>query len=673
AGSGELVVGENTDAAATEAAKTWFSSYFDCLTALTAYTSRPLIVNAEEILAEVEASYRNEYSDALATLTASYAEVQDKIDKMTSVRFICRDTRTGAVYSNVGANSVTPDALGELRRGSELDLDVDAAGASVRIGTDDLSGEYARTAFQSLGAELYLTVAPSYISSDPYSNYFYCYELCSRNLTLWCVILAVSVVLFLADGALLCSSAGVVDGSGVRPLPSDKIYKDIQFVFTAAACVAIYMVYSGVSKLEFFGRFSGASGGVQAYCVGLGICFTLSSLFVLRFACSMTRSIRLGGDYLKTLVGVAARKLAAVARDFCRGVAESLDLRDRTIKVRFALWVTVKLICDLVLTGVTAVFFANSQKVPGCICAAALVIENIVSASFAYNAVDSVQRLARVAREMKMGEFKSDPSFSDVSPALREFSDDLMNAREGLRTALDTAVRGERLKSELITNVSHDLKTPLTSVISYADLLKRRDIGDETARGYIDIIGEKAQRIKTLIENLTEVSKISSGNVELDIVKLDLNELAIQFLYEYEDEFESIGLSLRLAEREEPLIVDADSRQTARIIENLISNVRKYAMTGTRVYTGVEERGGFGCFYVKNVCREEQTVSAENLTERFVMGDNSRTGGESSGLGLSIVKNLCELQNGRFEVSIDGDVFTAEVLLPRSREDQDAV
>nr|MCR5041669.1 hypothetical protein [Clostridia bacterium] len=185
AGSGELVVGENTDAAATEAAKTWFSSYFDCLTALTAYTSRPLIVNAEEILAEVEASYRNEYSDALATLTASYAEVQDKIDEMTSVRFICRDTRTGAVYSNVGANSVTPDALGELRRGSELDLDVDAAGASVRIGTDDLSGEYARTAFQSLGAELYLTVAPSYISADPYSNYFYCYELCSRNLTLW--------------------------------------------------------------------------------------------------------------------------------------------------------------------------------------------------------------------------------------------------------------------------------------------------------------------------------------------------------------------------------------------------------------------------------------------------------------------------------------------------------
>ena len=219
------------------------------------------------------------------------------------------------------------------------------------------------------------------------------------------------------------------------------------------------------------------------------------------------------------------------------------------------------------------------------------------------------------------------------------------------------------MKTALITNVSHDLKTPLTSIITYSDLLSKRELGDGEAEKYVGVINEKAIRLKRLIEDLVEASKASTGNIKINTINLNLCEIAMQAVGENTDELEKRQLEAVVTCPEEGVTVFADSRQTWRIIENLLSNVKKYAMQGTRVYIDVRRQDGFGVIEIKNVSALPLNIPARELTQRFVRGDAARTT-EGSGLGLSIARSLCELQGGRFEISIDGDLFKVCVALP---------
>lgn len=233
-----------------------------------------------------------------------------------------------------------------------------------------------------------------------------------------------------------------------------------------------------------------------------------------------------------------------------------------------------------------------------------------------------------------------------------------------LQKAVIKAVKDERTKTELITNVSHDLKTPLTSVINYIDLLKQCDIRDEKAVEYMGVIDEKSIKLKRLIEDLIEASKVSSGNVAINKTKLNLNELATQAIVEENSELEKHGLSLIFNEPEQKVIVTADGTKIYRVIENLLSNVCKYSAPHSRVYASVYSQGGYGYFEIKNISSEPLNISAEELTERFVRGDASRNR-DGNGLGLSIAKDLCALNDGELIISIDGDLFKATVKLPR--------
>ena len=233
-----------------------------------------------------------------------------------------------------------------------------------------------------------------------------------------------------------------------------------------------------------------------------------------------------------------------------------------------------------------------------------------------------------------------------------------------LQKAVIKAVKDERTKTELITNVSHDLKTPLTSVINYIDLLKQCDISDEKALEYMSVIDEKSIKLKRLIEDLIEASKVSSGNVAINKTKLNLNELATQAIVEENSELEKHGLSLIFNEPEQKVIVTADGTKIYRVIENLLSNVCKYSAPHSRVYASVYSQGGYGYFEIKNISSEPLNISAEELTERFVRGDASRNR-DGNGLGLSIAKDLCALNDGELIISIDGDLFKATVKLPR--------
>ena len=237
---------------------------------------------------------------------------------------------------------------------------------------------------------------------------------------------------------------------------------------------------------------------------------------------------------------------------------------------------------------------------------------------------------------------------------------------KGIKEAVEISMKDERMKADLITNVSHDIKTPLTSIINYVDLIKREQVDNEKIRGYIDVLDEKSQRLKQLTDDLVEASKISSGNISLQFEKINLTELMNQTLGEFSEKFEQKRLTTVLNINVQNAVIEADSRRIWRVIENLFNNIFKYAMEGTRVYLAVDslpDKTGYIALSVKNISASPLNCDPKELTERFIRGDESRTT-EGSGLGLSIAKNLTEAQKGTFEIQLDGDLFKVILTFP---------
>ena len=234
---------------------------------------------------------------------------------------------------------------------------------------------------------------------------------------------------------------------------------------------------------------------------------------------------------------------------------------------------------------------------------------------------------------------------------------------DGLQEAVEAIVKNERLKAELITNVSHDIKTPLTSIVNYVDLLKRENLPGERVQQYIAVLDQKSQRLKQLTEDLVEVSKISSGNIELHMVRLQIQSILRQSYGEFQDRLEERGLTPVWNMMEEPVCIMADGRQLWRILENLLGNIYKYALEDTRIYIDLYREGDTVTFSLKNTSREKLTVDGQELMGRFVRGDRSRNT-DGSGLGLSIAQSLVEVQGGIFQLLVDGDLFKATVSFP---------
>lgn len=238
------------------------------------------------------------------------------------------------------------------------------------------------------------------------------------------------------------------------------------------------------------------------------------------------------------------------------------------------------------------------------------------------------------------------------------------NIGDGLSAAVDEKLKSERLKTELIANVSHDIKTPLTSIINYVDLLKKENPANGKAAGYLDVLSTKTWRLKTLIEDLMEASKASSGAISLNLEYLNLVELIKQSIGEFEDRFISHNLEAVLNMKEEPIYILADGRSTYRIIENIFSNANKYALSGTRIYVDIITDVQTVTVLVKNISASKLNINADELMERFVRGDLSRNT-DGSGLGLSIAKSLAALQNASFDIELDGDLFKAQLKFKR--------
>ena len=281
-------------------------------------------------------------------------------------------------------------------------------------------------------------------------------------------------------------------------------------------------------------------------------------------------------------------------------------------------------------------------------------------------------------KEIYEGHSDIDLDEEELKGVLKSMAKYINDIAGGFTNAIEQSLKSERLKTELITNVSHDIKTPLTSIINYVDLLKKENIQDEKVKEYIDILDKKSQRLKKLTEDLVEASKVSSGNVKLNFESIDIKELFNQTIGEFKDRFEDKDLKIEVGMPESDIKIKADSRYLYRIIENLFSNITKYALEGSRVYIDVTENNknkdntnsnnshNYINISIKNISKDKLNISSDELMQRFVRGDKSRYT-EGSGLGLSIAKSLTEIQGGKFNIIIDGDLFKAEIDWPMSQ------
>lgn len=286
------------------------------------------------------------------------------------------------------------------------------------------------------------------------------------------------------------------------------------------------------------------------------------------------------------------------------------------------------------------------------------LIKNIILVPIIFYIAVTLRRLEAGGKKIAEGDFTYQIDTAHMIGDFKEFGNSLNSISEGMSKAVDERMKSERMKTELITNVSHDIKTPLTSIINYIDLIEKENIDNETLREYIAVLDRQAAKLKKLIEDLVEASKASTGNLTVDMTECDVGVLLQQTVGEYDEKLEKADLKAIVTCPEEPVKIMADGRYMWRVFDNLMNNICKYSQSGTRIYLGLERIEGKAVVTFKNISRVPLNISADELMERFVRGDSSRST-EGSGLGLSIARSLTELQHGTLSLSVDGDLFKA--------------
>ena len=297
-----------------------------------------------------------------------------------------------------------------------------------------------------------------------------------------------------------------------------------------------------------------------------------------------------------------------------------------------------------------------------------LIIFNFVVYHFIYKKSMEFDRLEYAVKSMAIGDINYKLEETDFSGKEIITAKSLNSIGQGLEKAISNQVKSERLKADLITNVSHDLKTPLTSIINYVDLIKREEIQNKKVAEYVDVLERKSRHLKNLTEDLLEASKLSSGNVSVEMNNIDIVEMIMQMNGEFEEKYAQNSLTLVPDLPKEAVMVNADVRHLWRILDNIYTNACKYAKRDTRVYVSIKSEEDMAVFIMKNISEYPLNINSDELTERFVRGDISRST-EGSGLGLSITKSLADLQKAVFDIQIDGDLFKIIIKLHKVKDE----
>lgn len=458
----------------------------------------------------------------------------------------------------------------------------------------------------------------------------------SRELVITAIgSLLLAILLF----AFLMAAAGHRKGTdAITPRLTEKIPFDL---FTAAVALA------GFAFLAYFDDMmdrASRSYDIVLLLILAGLLLCAAVLLALWWCMSLAVRVKTGGLIRGTLCYKLLRFLRRAVRalwGWGKMIVTSIPL----------IWRGMLILCGAEFVGLLILAMSDSGAGP-----IGFFINLFVFFPLALLALISAKKLRTGASEIAKGNtaYRIDTKY--LFGEFRRHAEDLNAIQSGISRAVDARLRSERMKTELITNVSHDIKTPLTSIISYVDLLSKEEIENEKAREYLEVLQRQSARLKKLTDDLVEASKASSGALPVTIEDCDLSVMLDQTAGEYGEKLTEKGLTLVVRKGEGSVPVRADVRHTQRIFDNLMGNILKYALPGTRVYLELTEGESGPAVIFRNTSRNELELSAEELTERFVRGDASRSS-EGSGLGLSIARSLAELQGGSLAVTVDGDLF----------------
>lgn len=360
--------------------------------------------------------------------------------------------------------------------------------------------------------------------------------------------------------------------------------------------------------------------------------------------------------YVSLIKRIKGRNLwkNSLLRVIVRFIYKIYDNRKKTTK-------TVLLLCGFFLVQGIAVLFRNGVTM------LLVLLADVGVFYVVLNGLLLKEKLKKGIEEIALGNMEYQIPLQGLRGENLKLAEMINGIANGFHMAVEEAMKNERLKTDLITNVSHDIKTPLTSIINYVAILKQSDIADPKIQGYLDILEAKAQRLKTLTEDVVEASKVSSGNISLEYMDVDLVEMIQQTEGEMAEKFEARNLKMIVNLPAEPAVVHVDGRRMWRVLENIFGNAAKYAMPGTRLYADLKLEEDTVDLSLKNVSEHQLNISADELTERFIRGDLSRSS-EGSGLGLSIAQSLTTMQGGTFNLYLDGDLFRVNIRFPRVKK-----
>lgn len=457
-------------------------------------------------------------------------------------------------------------------------------------------------------------------------------------------ILVISFVLCVASFTVLCIMAGHRPGHNKIVLNwMDRLPLDAYAL--VAACLAGWLLWlsleNGFYDLDAFAN--------TMACIGI----LTASLILLGWLLSLITRIKVGRWWENTLI---YRLLHWIHRNGLHAAKMLL----RTVGAIPIVWRT------LVITGallIALMYLAIYSIWNGSLLMLYTLISLAIVVFLCFCSIQ-LQKLKGAVETMANGDFDARVDTTGLYGEFRRYGEHLNAISDGMSIAIEQHTKSERMKTELITNVSHDIKTPLTSILNYVDLLQHTQNETERAQ-YLEVLHRQATRLKKLTEDLVEASKAATGNIQTELVPTDVLESLNQAVGEYTERLEAAGLTLVARFLDYGLCILADGRLLWRVLDNLLGNICKYAMPGTRVYLTVEEREKTVSIQLKNISRQQLNISPDELMERFVRGDSARST-EGSGLGLNIAKSLTELQHGRFRLELDGDLFKVDVELPKA-------
>ena len=479
------------------------------------------------------------------------------------------------------------------------------------------------------GSEEELTIAADLLPADEFPGYSYLVMTWLLNhigLTVFLTVLFLLLTLFCFSFSM--ASAGHWAGrEGIHLTWLDKIPAD---VWLAALVCAVFAGWDAFYVETAFAVFCAALAPVVL-------------LFLCAFAAQCKAGTLLRGSLVARVLRLVWRILRAVGRGLRRTVV-ALPLIWKTALVTLAVFFV-----EILYGSVDGVF------------AVMKLVEFLAILYIALN----LRILQKGGEKLAAGDLSQSIDTRPLFGDFKRYGQRMNDLRTGMERAVREQTKAERMKTELITNVSHDIKTPLTSIVNYVDLLQKVDVQPETAREYIAVLDRQSRRLKKLTEDLVEASKASSGALPVDVQPTDVAVLFDQIVGEYQERLAGCRLTLVARPPEKPVSVLADGRLLSRVMDNLVSNICKYALEDTRVYVAAACDEETVTISFKNVSRDELNISPDELMERFVRGDASRHT-EGSGLGLSIAGSLVQLMGGTFGLSIDGDLFRADITLPRA-------